>query len=1082
MDVSETGVDFVNDLQPTPELNIFNYMYFYNGGGVGAGDLNNDGLIDLVFTANRGPNKMYLNQGNFKFKDITADAGFGNTAALWSNGVSMVDINQDGMLDIYISVVGDYEILKGHNLLYVCQAIDSDGIPRFKEQSAEYGLDLVGFGTQAAFFDADLDGDLDMFQLNHSVHKNGTFGKRELFQETFHPLAGDRFFENSNGKYVEKTKESGIHSTALGYGLGLGIGDVNSDGYPDLYVGNDFHEDDYLYINQQDGTFLDKLNQQIRHTSRFSMGVDIADMNNDGRPEIFTLDMLPYDPQVLKRSEGEDAFYNFEFKLKQGYNFQFARNNLQLNNGNDSFSEIGLFSGVHASDWSWATLLFDFDNDGFNDIFISNGIRKRMNDMDYISYASSEEIQQKITNKQFDESDESLVDLLPEIKIPNKFFKNNGDLTFTEWIKQLDGNPDSFSNGAVYADLDNDGDLDVITNNINAPAFIYQNLANKTHPDNRVLTFNLKGYEKNRNAVGSKIIVEMVDGEVIVKENFPVRGFQSSAQIPVSVGIGRKKIKYIRVVWPNMKTNIILPQKGEAQTIFDLEYSSDLPAFDYASFRRRAIYPEPDFKDIAQEIGLNIRHTENRFNEFDREALIPNKISSEGPAVAIADINGDGLDDIFIGASRNGIGKVFTQNASGKFAEKPQLALQSDSAFEDVDAVWADVNNDGSPDLLIASGGNEYFGKSEFLMPRLYLNDGKGNLKKKNDAFPAMFITPSRLLAHDFDSDGKTDVFIAGRTMPWGYGKIPESYLLHNDGSGKFSDVTKTVAPELQTIGMVTDATWVTIDDDAEKELVLTCEWSGIFAFDRNGKTFTKKVLSDKKGWWKTIYAADVDNDGDTDFLVGNQGLNTRLRPTATNPVKMYVNDFDDNQRVEQIITYDVAGRETIFADKREVERQLPFVRKKYNLAKDFSMASLGDIFGEEKIKSATVYEANFLQNAFLINEGNGKFTLKPMGADMQFAPVKAFQQFSENDDQLPDFMAFGNFFDANIQRGLYDADFGSLLLSNGNGGFRKAFMRNYKLNGQVRSIKRIKIGQKVAYVVVRNDDDLVVLSEQNSK
>jgi hypothetical protein len=496
LDASETGVDFVNDLQPTADLNIFNYMYFYNGGGVGAGDLNNDGLVDLIFTTNRNSNKLYLNQGGLKFKDISELSGFTTDSQTWLNGVSLVDINQDGLLDIHISVVGDYEILQGHNLLYVCQSIDESGLPKYKEQAAEYDLDLVGFGTQAAFFDYDLDGDLDMFQLNHSVHKNGTFGKRDAFKDTFHPLAGDRFFENVNGNYIEKTEEIGIESTALGYGLGLAIGDINSDGYPDLYVGDDFHEDDYLYINQQNGKFENQLSEQIRHTSRFSMGVDIADINNDGHSEIFTLDMLPYDPQVLKRSEGEDAFYNFDFKLKQGYNYQFSRNNLQLNNGNNTFSEIGLFSGVHASDWSWATLLFDFDNDGFNDIFISNGIRKRMNDMDYISYASNDEIQAKINRKEFDESDESLVNLLPEIKIPNKFYRNNSDLTFTEWRDEVDGNPDSFSNGAIYADLDNDGDLDIVTNNINALAFVYENLTNELKPENKSVAIKLIGSEK----------------------------------------------------------------------------------------------------------------------------------------------------------------------------------------------------------------------------------------------------------------------------------------------------------------------------------------------------------------------------------------------------------------------------------------------------------------------------------------------------------------------------------------------------------------------------------------------------------
>jgi hypothetical protein len=588
-------------------------------------------------------------------------SGFTTDSQTWSNGVSLVDINQDGLLDIYISVVGDYEILQGHNLLYVCQSIDESGLPKYKEQAAEYDLDLVGFGTQAAFFDYDLDGDLDMFQLNHSVHKNGTFGKRDAFKDTFHPLAGDRFFENVNGNYIEKTEEIGIESTALGYGLGLAIGDINSDGYPDLYVGDDFHEDDYLYINQQNGKFENQLSEQIRHTSRFSMGVDIADINNDGHSEIFTLDMLPYDPQVLKRSEGEDAFYNFDFKLKQGYNYQFSRNNLQLNNGNNTFSEIGLFSGVHASDWSWATLLFDFDNDGFNDIFISNGIRKRMNDMDYISYASNDEIQAKINRKEFDESDESLVNLLPEIKMPNKFYQNNSDLTFTKWRDEIDGNPDSFSSGAIYDDLDNDGDLDIVTNNINALAFVYENLTNELKPENKSVAIKLIGSEKNRDAIGAKVIIENADGTVLVKENFPVRGFQSSMQIPIMLSwSGEKMPSVVTVIWQD-NTFETVAVNSESTTI-KARYKEGLETFDYEKFKQKGKKPSLEFTNIASEIGLNIKHNENRFNEFDREALIPNKISTEGPAVAVAYINNDGLEDVFMGASRKEISKLLSNS------------------------------------------------------------------------------------------------------------------------------------------------------------------------------------------------------------------------------------------------------------------------------------------------------------------------------------------------------------------------------------------------------------------------------------
>ncbi|MFN4147810.1 MAG: CRTAC1 family protein, partial [Runella sp.] len=529
---SQTGVKFINQVKPSPDLNIFNYMYFYNGGGVGAGDFNQDGLIDLVFTANQSDNRLYLNRTDLandkaiKLEDITEQSGF-KAPAGWSTGVSIADINQDGLLDIYISRIGEFEGLQGHNLLFICREIDSNGIPHFEEKAAEYGLDLVGFGTQAAFFDYDADGDLDFFQLNHSVHQNGTFGKRDLFLNTFHPLAGDRFFENQHGKFVETTSQVGIHSSALGYGLGLAIADLNLDGYPDMYVGNDFHENDYLYLNQRNKTFRDETDERLLHTSRFTMGVDIADLNNDLFPEILSLDMLPYDPEILKRSEGEDAFYNFRFKLSQGYNVQFARNNLQLNSRKGRFSEIGLYAGIHATDWSWSVLLFDFENDGKKDVFISNGINKRMNDMDYINFMSNDRIQQLIAEKRFDESDQSLVDLLPEVKIPNKFFSQNTELRFEELT--ISPNPPSYSNGAVYADLDNDGDLDIITNNINSEAFIYENRSKSA--ENKHLRVELTGKNGNRNAIGAKVLVYTPDGRHY-QEKFSVRGFQSSAEIP----------------------------------------------------------------------------------------------------------------------------------------------------------------------------------------------------------------------------------------------------------------------------------------------------------------------------------------------------------------------------------------------------------------------------------------------------------------------------------------------------------------------------------------------------------------------
>lgn len=1067
----DSGLNFSNELKPTADLNIFNYMYFYNGGGVGAGDLNNDGKQDLVFTSNQKENRIFLNKGALKFEDITEKSNF-KAEKGWSTGVSLVDINQDGMLDIYVSRVGDFEVLRGHNLLYICHSIDQNGTPHYKESSAEYGLDLVGFGTQAAFFDYDTDGDLDMFQLNHSVHKNGTYGKREVFLNTFHPLAGDRFFENIDGKYTEKTHEIGIHSSAIGYGLGLGISDVNLDGFPDLYVANDFHENDYLYINQKNGKYADEMLDKIDHTSRFSMGVDMADLNNDVFPEIFTLDMLPYDPEILKRSEGEDAFYNFKFKLSQGYNIQFARNNLQLNNKNGYFSEIGMYSGVHATDWSWSTLLFDFENDGKKDIFISNGINKRMNDLDYINFVSSDEIQQKISEKRFDESDESLVDLLPEIKIPNKFYSNGAELSFSDIAENINGNVGSFSNGCVYADLDNDGDLDLVTNNINQNAFLYENQSNTLKPENKFLNIKLTGSEKNKNAIGAKCIV-YAGGKEYFQEKFPVRGFQSSMEIPLNFGIGNvTNIDSVLIIWPD---NTFETHKSlKPNTSLSLKHKSGLPKFDYAVFHQL----KPEFIDIAANVGLDILHEENQYNEFDREALIPNMMSTEGPAIAVADIDGDGLEDLFLGSSKRLRSQVFLQNQNGKFSKLTQPAIEADSVFEDVDAQFADFNGDGKLDLIVASGGNEYYAKSEYLSPRLYLNDGKGNFIKKTDAFSGIFMTASVVLVKDINDDKKLDLFLGARGVSWAYGEIPSSYLLVNDGTGKFTDKTDQIAPDLKKSGMVKHAVWADYDGDKIEELVVGYDWGGIKSFKKSGQKYEEKSLTDKKGWWNFVYPMDVNQDGKLDFVCGNLGKNSRLHATEKEPVRMYVKDIDENGRLDQIITIYMMGKETIFADKREIEKQMPYIKKQFIYSRDFAKASLEDVFGKTKIANAEIFAANYFENSVLINKGDGTFDLKPLAGNAQFTPYYAAQNISQY--RKGEFLMMGNFYECNIQMGLYDADQGNMF-GYKNGNTTKSPISNLPIKGQVRRIRPIKIAGKTNYLIIKNNDKMMVLSHHSN-
>lgn len=1079
----QTGIDFSNDLVPSKDLNIFNYMYFYNGGGVGAGDLNNDGLVDLCFTSNLKENKLYLNKGGLKFEDITQKSNFKSNKG-WSTGVSIVDINQDGKLDIYISQVGDYVGLKGQNLLYVCQKITPEGIPVYEELSKEYGLDLRGFGTQAAFFDYDLDGDLDMFMLNHSVHSNGTFGARANFDGTFHPTAGDKLFmatkdgASSHSRYVEVTENSGIIGTVLGYGLGVCVGDVNLDGYPDMYIGNDFHENDYLYINQKNSNgstprFKEEINNQMTHTSQFSMGVDIADINNDAFPEIVSLDMLPSDPEILKRSEGDDAYNIFNYKLKQGYNYQFSRNNLQLNNGNGTFSEIGMFAGIHATDWSWASLFVDFDNDGYKDLFVSNGIAKRMNDIDYIKFASDEVIQEKIKEKKFDETDVSLVDKLPEIKLFNKFFSNQANLAFKDLEPEILDDKLSFSNGSVYADLDNDGDLDIITNNINEKAFVYENFANKNNPQNKSLTISLKGDVQNLNAIGTKCLVFKKD-KTITYEKFPVRGFQSSMEIPLTVGLGNvTEIDSILLVWPN-NTFQKLDKSTFAKNKIQVNFTANLPIFDYKTLVPKV--KTVDFQNIAQQIGLEIKHEENNFVEFDREILIPNMMSTEGPALAVADINHDGLEDVFVGSARDFKSQILLQKPDGKFIKTKQPAIEKDSLYEDVDAIFVDVNADSHLDLVVATGGNEFFGKAQSLTQRLYLNDGKGNFMLKPDAFNGIYMTASSVKPIDIDADGKMDLFISGRAIPWDYGSIPRSYLLKNDGTGRFTDITATVAPELAQAGLVKNATFADMDKDGDQDLLLALEWDSITMFENNRGKFTKKALSKEKGWWNFTLPFDFDSDGDMDILVGNLGQNSRLKASSSQPIRMYVNDYDGNGKREQILTYYLNDKEIPFANKLEIDKQLPVTKKKYLLAKDFAKASIADIVGKDLLNSATLFEADYFSNAILVNDGKGNFTTKPLPTNAQFTPYNDAQIIDANGDALPDVLLMGNFYECNIQMGRYDADYGTILINRGNGDFEATQMNGLQVKGQVRRLKKIKIGKEDIILAVRNNDYLMAI------
>lgn len=1067
---NDTGLDFSNTLTQTNTLNMFSYMYFYNGAGIGAGDFNNDGLIDLFFASNQGSNKLFLNEGQLHFKDVSKEAKVPQNHD-WSTGVSVVDINNDGLLDIYVCKVGNFAGLKSENQLLVCKGVES-GIPFYEDQAQQYGLNFSGFGTQASFFDYDMDGDLDMYLLNHALHHDASFAPRKNFLNTYDALSGDRLYRNDGNYFSDITRQSGIISSAISYGLGIAVSDINLDGWPDLYIGNDFHENDYLYINRKNGTFADESTQRLMHTSKFSMGVDIADMNNDGFPEIMTADMLPADPYILKRSLGDDDYDIFYDKIAFGYHYQYSRNTLQYNRRNGVFSETGLYSGIYATDWSWAPLLMDFDNDGLKDLFISNGIPTRLNDMDYVSFIYNSEIQKRSRDGVITDADIDLMKKYPEIKIPNKFYKNKSALQFQDMKSAISNDLPSFSNGAVYADFDNDGDLDVVVNNINDFALLYENKSVQNGNEDFV-SVTLNGPEKNRNAFGAKLILFANEG-IRLYENHPAKGFMSGMVTPMHIGLYQTRIDSAFVVWPDNTFQKVTLQPHLRRVAYT--YSRGLPVFDYSSIAGFSKKESRPVTDISREVQLQFVHKENSFNEFIREPLMPHMVSTEGPALAVADINKDGLEDVFIGASKGFHNAIFLQKPGGVFLKAPQDCLLQDSMYEDTDAAWCDVNNDGNIDLIVASGGNEYSGTNEHLLPRIYLNDGKANFVKLQHPFSSQYVTASCIAVSDFNGDGSIDLFLGARAVPWNYGQIPGSYLLQNDGTGKFVDVTLAKAKELSKTGMVTDALWLDLDKDGDKDLVIACEWGPVSIFLNTDGVFTKKDLIDKKGWWNFILPVDIDMDGDMDFVAGNLGLNSRLHASAEEPVRLYFNDFDNNNKKEQILTYYVQGKEIPFAGKDELQKQMPLLKRKYLYAEDFAKTALADIFSPSKIRDATVLSADYFSSAILVNDGDLNFSIQPLPWEAQLTTYRDAAVMDANGDGLPDLLLGGNYYANSIAAGRYDADYGMILINKGNGKLQSENLNGIAIKGEVRHIKPIRIAGEDAFIVARNNDSTVVL------
>ncbi|MDX2302894.1 MAG: VCBS repeat-containing protein [Microscillaceae bacterium] len=1061
-----SGVTFSNTLKESTEFNIFKYLYFYNGAGVAAGDLNGDGLPDLYFTANQGLNKVYLNQGNFKFKDITESSGAAGDAEGWKTGVSMADVNGDGKLDIYVCQLGNYEGIFGKNQLFINQGNDAAGIPQFEDKAVDYGLDLIGFSTEAAFFDYDLDGDLDMYMLNHSVHSNGTFGKRASIRKQKHKLAGDKLMRNDGGKFTDVTDASGIYNSPQGYGLDVSFGDINQDGYPDIYVGNDFHENDYLYINQKDGTFKEVIEEVLAHTSRFSMGNDIGDINNDGLPDIISLDMLPEDPVILKASAAEDVYDVYHYKLAYGYNHQFSRNTLQLNQGNLKFSEIGLFSGVYATDWSWSALMADFDLDGYQDIFISNGIKRRSNDLDYIKYISNDAIQMRLTGN-MEEKDLKLTEKLPVVKLPNYLYRNEGNLRFSNKAADWGLNQPSFSSGAIYADLDNDGDLDLITNNTDDPAFIYKNRSRELDKNKHYLKIRFQGEGANTQGIGARILTETSYGK-LNREMYTAKGFQSSVPAEMVLGLGKDQVlKSLTVIWPDHRFEVLQNVKADQLLVLDQKNAKGKYEFKSTSTASE----NSILTDVSEQFEINYIHKENKFVEFNREPLIPHMVSAEGPALAVADVNGDGKDDFFVGGAKHQSGELYIQEG-GKFAFKSNPAFQKDSVAEDVVAEFMDIDRDGDQDLLVLSGGNEFAGKSEHIRPRLYLNDGKGNFSRDSKAFKDIYLNGGALAFADYDKDGDTDVFLGARSVPWKYGINPRSYLMINDGKGNF---TPKSFPQLDSIGLVTDAKWGDVDGNSYPDLVIVGDWMPVTIFKNNQGQLTQEMLPESTGLWSSVDLSDLDQDSDLDILAGNLGLNSKLKASPKHPLKMYVDDFDANGSVEQLLYHWQGNADRLFMTKDELSKQLVELNKKYMGYQAFAEAKPEEIFEPARLQKADKKTAEELKTCLYRNEGKGNFKQTVLPDEVQFAPVWAILTDDLNSDGYKDMYLGGNLYEINIQMGRYDASFGNLLLGNKTGMFTNQALSTtgVYLNGQIRAMKLIQVDGKKMILVARNKDKL---------
>ena len=1061
---SQTNIEFENNLIFDQDFNVYTYRNFYNGGGVSIGDINNDGLPDIYFTSNQSKNLLYLNKGDFKFQNITEISGVGGNRA-WSTGVTMVDINADGFLDIYVCNSGDVEGDNKQNELFI-----NKGDMTFTEEATEYGLADSGYSTHASFFDYDKDGDLDVYLLNNSYQAIGSFDIRRNERPRRDKDGGDKLLENQNGKFVDVSEEAGIYGSVIGFGLGVTVGDVNSDGWEDIYVSNDFFERDYLYMNNQDGTFSEKLTDALSSTSAASMGADMADINNDGFSDIFVTEMLPSDYERLKSVTTFENWDKYKYNVDNGYFHQFTRNTLQLNNGDDTFSEIGRLAGVEASDWSWGALLFDMDNDGLRDLFIANGIFRDLTDQDYLQYVSSEQVLMSImSGEEVDYA--KLVEIIPSRPVKNHAYINQGNLTFKNEDRTGLLMP-SFSNGSAYGDLDNDGDLDLVVSNVNMPSFVYENHADKKESGNYI-QFDLKGAGLNTMAIGTNIKVNDGNSNYYIQQQ-PIRGFQSSMDLRPHLGLPSNSPVDIEITWPN--GNISLLENIAVNQIISVSQTKTQKT------NPKAINPIHS-KELFKRLDNNLEftHNENLFIDFNRNRLLPHMLSTPGPKIINGDINGDGSDEIFVPGAKDSKSTLFYWNDQS-LIQDDKFTLMNDFESETIEPLFFDADSDGDLDLYTANGGIEFSKFIPYLSDEIYFNDGNGNFSQSELELPtnSKFFNSSTVEASDIDKDGDMDLFVGERLISDSYGLPGSGVILLNNGKGSFKDLTHINAPELEDIGMITDAIFVDIDNDNDEDLIVIGEFMGInILLNENGIfRLSRSELSNYKGWWQSIQSGDFNGDGLLDLVVGNHGLNSRFSASKEFPIRLYVNDFDLNDQLDPVLTFKRENGKFYPYDLRHnLIDQIKPLKKVFPDYNSFRSASIEDMFSSDQLDESLKLEVNTLSSSIFINKGNGRFDFYELPQVAQFSPIYALLLKDFDLDGDIDIIAGGNLYNAKPEIGRYDASFGLFLENDGKGKFEVPDSGyGFKLKGEVRSI----ILSNSNLVVGRNSDSIAIFKYLN--